>query len=417
MYSITQFVNDWSGRGYEKGDTHTFWLQFLRDVLNISTPEKFIKFEVPVNLKHTNFIDAFFPESKVIIEQKSLDKNLETENAYEQAQKYITGLPLSMHPKFIVACNFKEFLIYDMETLEAPQKILLEELPQKFHAFDFLIDDTQNKIRAELELSVKAGAVVDKLYDTLKNNYLNPDNEDSLKDLSKLCVRLVFCLYAESAGIFGKLKIFTNFIETENDLQRGLRDLFRVLNTSNNLRDPYDEKLNRFPYVNGGLFDDDIELPKFTLATRGILLNEICTFNWKGISPTIFGAVFESTFNFKLRRAGGMHYTSIENVHKVIASLFLDDLTAEFENIHGKKNLLKFQEKLSQLKFFDPACGSDNFLTETFICLRRLENKLLKELLGAQIQFGIFQNPVKVSINQFYGVEIRGCFQRKRMVE
>ena len=406
MDSIIKFVNFWVGCGYERGEMQPFWLQFLRDVLNISQPEKFIKFEVPVKLKHTSFIDAFFPDSKVIIEQKSLDKNLESENAYEQAQKYITGLPLSMHPKFIVACNFKEFLIYNMETLEIPQKILLEELPQKFHAFDFLIDDSQNKIRAELELSVKAGSVVDKLYDTLKHNYLNPDNEDSLKDLSKLCVRLVFCLYAESAGIFGKHKIFTNFIETESDLRRGLRDLFRVLNTPDNLRDPYDDKLNIFPYVNGGLFDGDIELPKFTPNTKDILLNEVCTFNWSGISPTIFGAVFESTINAKLRRAGGMHYTSLDNIHKVIDPLFLDDLTTEFENIHGKKNLLKFQDKLSQLKFFDPACGSGNFLTETFICLRRLENKILKELLGAQIKLGTFENPVKVSINQFFGVEI-----------
>ena len=415
MDSITQFVNDWSGRGYEKGDTHTFWLQFLRDVLNVEQPEKYIKFEVPVKLKHTSFIDAFFPDTKVIVEQKSLEEDLYQEKSqsdgsiltpYEQAQRYGSSLPYSMRPRWIIVSNFKQFLIYDMETLETPQKILLQNLPQKFHAFDFLIDDSQNKIHTELELSVKAGAVVDKLYDALKHNYLNPDNDDSLKDLSKLCVRLVFCLYAESAGIFGKLKHFTNFIETESDLRRGLRDLFRNLNTPDNLRDPYDDKLNIFPYVNGGLFDGDIELPKFTSATKDILLNEVCTFNWKGISPTIFGAVFESTINSKLRRAGGMHYTSIENIHKVIDLLFLDDLNNEFENIHGKKNLLKFQEKIAMLKFFDPACGSGNFLTETFICLRRLENKILKKLFGPQIKLGTFENPVKVSINQFFGVEI-----------
>ena len=145
MGSIIKFVNFWVGRGYEKGEMQPFWLQFLRDVLNVAQPEKYIKFEVPVKLEHTKFIDDFFPVSKVIIEQKSLDKNLETVNAYEQAQKYITGLPLSMHPKFIVACNFKEFLIYNMETLKTPQKILLEELPQKFHAFDFLIDTAKIK--------------------------------------------------------------------------------------------------------------------------------------------------------------------------------------------------------------------------------------------------------------------------------
>ena len=247
MDSITQFVNDWSGRGYEKGDTHTFWLQFLRDVLNVAEPEKYIKFEVPVKLKHTSFIDAFFPDTKVIVEQKSLEEDLYQEKSqsdgsiltpYEQAQRYGSSLPYSMRPRWIIVSNFKQFLIYDMETLETPQKILLQNLPQKFHAFDFLIDGSQNKIHSELELSVKAGAVVDKLYDALKHNYLNPDNDDSLKDLSKLCVRLVFCLYAESAGIFGKLKIFTNFIETESDLRRGLRDLFRNLNTPDNWRDP-----------------------------------------------------------------------------------------------------------------------------------------------------------------------------------
>ena len=361
MASVHNFVKKWTGRGYEKGDTHTFWLQFLRDVLNVSEPENFVKFEVPVKLKHTSFIDAFFPDSKVIIEQKSLSENLTQEKIqsdgtnltpYEQANRYGNSLPYSMRPRWIIVSNFNEFLIYDMETLAAPTKILLKELPEKFHAFDFLIDANKNKIRLELELSVKASAVIDKLYETLKHNYLNPDNEDSLRDLSKLCVRLVFCLYAESAGIFGKHKIFTNLIETENDLRRGLRDLFRALNTPDNLRDPYDDKLNHFPYVNGGLFDGDIELPKITSVTKDILLNEICTFNWKGISPTIFGAVFESTINAKLRRAGDMHYTSVENIHKVIDPLFLDNLNNEFENIHGKKNLLKFKKYIDKIEKF-----------------------------------------------------------------
>ena len=405
---IKNFIEQWRGRGYEKGETQKFWLQFLRDVLNISTPENFIQFELPVKLAHTNFIDAFFPDSKVIIEQKSLDKNLETENAYEQAQKYITGLPLSMHPKFIVACNFREFLIYDMETLGEPQKILLEELAEKFHTFDFLIDIHQNKLRIELELSLQAGEIVGKLYDALHAQYLNPDGEESLQSLNKLCVRLVFCLYAESAGIFGKHKIFRDYLSNSRNIRRDLLDLFEILNTPLDKRDPYlADELKIFPYVNGGLFEGAIEIPNFTVEIKNLLLEEASSnFNWSGISPTIFGAVFESTLNPVTRRAGGMHYTSLENIHRVIDPLFLDDLNAEFENIHGKKNLLKFQDKLASLKFFDPACGSGNFLTESFISLRRLENKILKELLGAQIQLGAFENPVKVSINQFYGIEI-----------
>ena len=406
---IKNFIEQWRGRGYEKGETQKFWLQFLRDVLNISTPENFVQFELPVKLEHTNWIDVFFPDSKVIIEQKSLDKNLDAVNAYEQAQKYINGLPLSMHPKFIVTCNFREFLIYDMETLGEPQKILLEELPEKFHAFDFLIDTAKNKIRIELELSLQAGEIVGRLYDALHAQYLNPDDEKSLQSLNKLCVRLVFCLYAESSGIFGKHKIFRDYLSGSRNIRQDLILLFDVLNTPVNLRDPYlADELKIFPYVNGGLFSDEkIEIPNFTEEIKNLLLEEASSgFNWSGISPTIFGAVFESTLNPVTRRAGGMHYTSLENIHKVIDPLFLDDLNAEFKNIHGKKNLLKFQDKLANLKFFDPACGSGNFLTESFISLRRLENKILRELYGGQILMGAFENPVKVSINQFYGVEI-----------
>ena len=216
MNDVKKFVAQWSGRGYEKGESHSFWLSFLRDVLGVSEPEKFIRFEVPVKLKHTSFIDAFLPDTKVIIEQKSLSESLTQEKSqsdgstltpYEQAQRYGSSLPYSMRPRWIIVCNFKEFLIYDMETLAAPSKILLAELPEKFSAFDFLIDENKNKLRVELELSLKAGEIVGKLYDALHSQYINPDNENSLASLNKLCVRLVFCLFAESSGIFGKHKI------------------------------------------------------------------------------------------------------------------------------------------------------------------------------------------------------------------
>ena len=424
MFNVKNFVAAWNNRGYEKGDTHTFWLQFLRDVLNVAEPEKYIKFEVPVKLKHTSFIDAFFPDSKVIIEQKSLEENLEqgksqsdgsTLTPYEQAQRYGSSLPYSMRPRWIIVSNFKQFLIYDMETLTTPTKILLTELPEKFHTFDFLVDSSQDKIRLELELSLKAGVIVGKLYDALHNQYLHPDDEKSLQSLNKLCVRLVFCLYAESAGIFGKHKIFRDYLQKENNVRRALIDLFQVLNTPVNLRDPYlSDELKLFPYVNGGLFDGDIEIPNFTDKIKILLLDEASSnFNWSGISPTIFGAVFESTLNPATRRSGGMHYTSIENIHKVIDPLFLDNLKDEFRQIISlanlklrRKALLDFQNKLATLKFFDPACGSGNFLTESFICLRRLENDILRDLFGSQIQLGAFLNPAKVSISQFFGVEI-----------
>ena len=419
---VKKFVATWKNRGYEKGDTQIFWLSFIRDVLNTPEPEKFVLFELPVQLKHKSFIDVFFPDTKVIVEQKSLTVDVDKSKSqsdgeilspYEQAQRYGAGLPYSMRPRWIIVCNFKEFLIYDMELRDAPTKILLEELQEKFHAFDFLIDPTKNKIRLELELSLKAGEIVGKLYDALKSQYINPDSDAALQSLNKLCVRLVFCLYAESAGIFGKHKIFRDYLQTSRNIRQDLILLFDVLNTPPDNRDPYlADELKIFPYVNGGLFaDKNIEIPNFNADVKHILFDEAENFNWSGISPTIFGAVFESTLNPVTRRAGGMHYTSIENIHKVIDNLFLNDLYQEFHKIKSaprnkNKKLLDFQLKLSNLKFFDPACGSGNFLTESYISLRRLENLILKELLGEKILLGEFDNPVKISINQFFGIEI-----------
>ena len=185
-------------------------------------------------------------------------------------------------------------------------------------------------------------------------------------------------------------------------------DLFDTLNTPVDKRDPYlDDDLKKFPFVNGGLFAGKIEIPNFTPEIRDLLLDEASSgFNWAGISPTIFGAVFESTLNPETRRAGGMHYTSIENIHKVIDPLFLDDLREEFSRIKTRKKLLEFRDKLAAIKIFDPACGSGNFLTESFLSLRRLENETLKQIFGAQIQLGDIVDPVKVSIANFYGIEI-----------
>ena len=424
---IKNFVNQWREVTGERANYQKFWLTLIRDVFNVDKPENFIQFEVPVKLAHKSFIDGYFPDSKVIIEQKSFGVNLEKEitqsdgsklTPYEQARRYVIGLPLSMHPKKIITCNFREFMIYDMETLEPPIKILLEELPSKYHLLDFLIDENKNKLRVELELSLKAGEIVGKLYDALHSQYINPDNENSLASLNKLCVRLVFCLYAESAGIFGKHKIFRDYLEHENNIRRALIDLFDTLNTPIDKRDPYlDDTLKKFPYVNGGLFAGAIEIPNFTPEIKILLLEEASSgFNWAGISPTIFGAVFESTINPATRRAGGMHYTSVENIHKVIDPLFLDDLKAQltkfsiadFVNRGSKRKnfLLQLQNKLASIKIFDPACGSGNFLTESYISLRRIENQILKSLFGSQIQLGELSNPIKVSISQFYGIEI-----------
>ena len=363
-----------------------------------------------------------------MIEQKSRDKDLKEKikqsdgtflTPYQQAKRYAAELPYSRRPRWIIACNFAEFHIYDLEKPQAePEILLLENLETEYYRLNFLIDKTSDNIKRELELSIKAGEIVGKLYDALHKQYINPDSDESLKSLNKLCVRLVFCLYAESSGIFGKHKIFREYLNhfRGHNVRLALIELFKILNQKEEERDPYlDENLKIFPYVNGGLFEDEkIEIPNLTDEILNLLLeNASGEFDWSGISPTIFGAVFESTLNPITRRSGGMHYTSIANIHKLIDLLFLDDLYDEFESIKTVKanksrqqKLQAFQDKFASLKFLDPACGSGNFLTETYLSLRRLENEVLKALIGAQITLGELNNPIKVSISQFYGIEI-----------
>ena len=401
---MKNFIERWKNHGYEKGESQKFWIDFLETLGEKNVLEK-IFFEQQINGK---FIDAVIPEKKILIEQKSSGKNLF--DAFIQAKNYDNELPFNKKSRWIICSDFQNFEIHDMNSPKLPPiKISLENLQKNISAFDFLIDKTKNKIQIELELSLKAGEIVGKLYDSLKKNYLNPNSEESLQSLNKLCVRLVFCLYAESSGIFGKRKIFRDFLQVSRNIRRDLIDLFFVLDTPEKNRDPYlSDDLKIFPYVNGGLFaEEKIEIPNFTEEIKNLLLEEASSnFNWSGISPTIFGAVFESTLNPITRREGGMHYTSIENIHKVIDNLFLNDLREEFSQIKNlarnkKKKLLDFQKKLSELKFFDPACGSGNFLTESFISLRRLE-----ELLGEKILLGDLDNPIKISIKNFFGIEI-----------
>ena len=423
-----KFAERWREKGRERSESQSFWLSLLGEVYGIEQPDEYIRFEEPVQLGHKSFIDGFIDSTHVIIEQKSLDKDLNEPikqsdgtflTPYQQAKRYAAELPYSKRPRWIIACNFKEFHIYDMENPQAkPEIILLENLETEYYRLNFLIDKTSESVKRELELSIKAGEIVGKLYDAIHKQYINPDSDESLKSLNKLCVRLVFCLYAESAGIFGKRNMFREYLQTfrEKNIRRALIDLFEVLNTPTENRDPYmEDDLAAFPYVNGGLFDEDnIEIPKLTTEIIDLLIHQASEdFDWSGISPTIFGAVFESTLNPLTRRAGGMHYTSQENIHKVIDPLVLEALRsshAEIKNISSLKirrqKLKAFQDKLASLKFLDPACGSGNFLTETYLSLRRLENEVLKELIGAQITLGELNNPIKVSISQFYGIEI-----------
>lgn len=426
--AVKQFIKDWTGKGYEKGESQPFWLQLLGEVLQVEHPSQFIRFENQVMLDHTSFIDGIIASTHVLIEQKSLDKNLNQPvkqsdgsllTPFQQAKRYAAELPYSQRPRWIVTCNFAQFYIYDMEKpFGEPEIVYLKDLERDFYRLQFLVDSKNEHIEQEMQVSVAAGAIVGKLYDALLAQYKDASNTRSLQSLNMLCVRLVFCLYAEDAGIFGRKNMFHDYLQpyAAKDLRRALIDLFKVLDETAAERDPYlDDELAAFPYVNGGLFaDEGIEIPQLTDEIKELLLLQASeNFDWSKISPTIFGAVFESTLNPVTRRSGGMHYTSIENIHKVIDPLFLDALHDEFAAIceqkqaaAKKKALQAFQQRLAGLVFLDPACGSGNFLTETYISLRKLENAVLKELLGAQIVMGNLDNPVQVSISQFYGIEI-----------
>lgn len=422
-----EFANYWKDRGYEKGESQPFWLSLLRDVLGIDKPEQFITFENQVKIDNTSFIDATISATHVLIEQKSTDKDLRKPikqadgsllTPFQQAKRYSAELPYSERPRWIVTCNFREFLIYDMEKPTGdPESILLKDLPKEAYRLQFLVDTGNDNIRKEMEISIKAGEIVGLLYDEILKQYKDPEAERTLKSLNMLCVRLVFCLYAEDSGLFGEHLKFHNYIKSfaVKDVRRAIIDLFKVLDTKPEMRDPYlDEMIASFPYVNGGLFaDEDIEIPQFNEKIVNLLLHNASeNFDWSEISPTIFGAVFESTLNPETRRSGGMHYTSIENIHKVIDPLFLDELRKELAEIEtiavDKTRVRKLEEyrlKLATLTFLDPACGSGNFLTETYLSLRRLENEALNYIYNGQIVLG-FDDLIKVSIGQFYGIEI-----------
>lgn len=421
------FYEYWKDKGYEKGESQPFWLELLQNVLGVENPAHYIKFEEQVHLDHTSFIDGFIPATHVLIEQKGKGKDLRKPikqsdgtllSPYQQARRYAFELPYSQRPRWIITCNFEEFLVYDMEhPTGEPETIKLCDLPKEYYRLQFLVDEDNDNIQKEMEISIKAGNLVGVLYDEILKQYINPESEETLKSLNQLCVRLVFCLYAEDAGIFGGHGKFHNYIKSfsAKDMRRALIDLFKVLDTKVEDRDPYlDEQLAEFPYVNGGLFaDEDIEIPHFTDAIRDLLLkNASEEFDWSAISPTIFGAVFESTLNPETRRSGGMHYTSIENIHKVIDPLFLDELRDELEEIKQVKvaktreaKINAYREKLSKITFLDPACGSGNFLTETYISLRRLENEAIEVITQGQMLLN-FGNLIQVSISQFYGIEI-----------
>lgn len=446
-----EFAQRWSGQGYEKGQTQLFWSELLSEVMGIKHPSQFISFELKIGVAGKKYIDAYIESTKVLIEQKSYGTDLNARirqsdglmlNAAEQAQRYSSLLPYSLRPRWIIICNFSTFHIIDMEKPDAPPFVLnLVNLKTDYHYLDFLVNPDNDRIVNLTAVSVEAGNIVGHLYDRLLAQFRkvndsvgntmtckgNKPDEDELyyyrssdvyNSLNILCVRLVFCLFADDSGVFSTRGMFRNFIRKFDAqyLHIMLGVLFRELNTSYEERSPFlPDDIAAFPYVNGGLFSrQDIIIPRFTDEIKSILLDEAGDpFDWSVISPTIFGAVFESTINPETRRKEGMHYTSIENIESLINPLFMDKLIREFEEARALKTpsrrreqLQQFQRKLASLRFLDPACGSGNFLTQTYISLRTLENEVLKELFDGRAVMGDIFNPIMVSIEQFYGIEI-----------
>lgn len=435
MINISDFVESWIGKGDEKQDTQRFWMDLFQKVLGVEYPAKHLLFEKRVKLEDsTRYIDVYIPETKVLIEQKGSSIDLSKPEIqsggasltpYNQARRYDNNLPLAEKARWIICCNFQRFEIHDMtKPLEEPEVILLQDLEKEYYRLQFLVDSANEHIKKEMEVSLRAGEIIGEIYDALLKEYRNPDDPQTLKSLNVLCVRLVFCLYAEDSGLFGTSShsafhdYLVRFKPGSGDMRRALIDLFDILNTPVAERDPYlDDSLLAFPYVNGGLFADrGIEIPRLNDEIATLLLKHASDdFDWSQISPTIFGAVFESTLNPQTRRSGGMHYTSIENIHKVIDPLFLDALKEELQEIRAiaqpKDKMRKakaFQEKLASLKFLDPACGSGNFLTETFLSLRRLENEVIRILSQDNMIIGFEDDNswIRVGIHQFYGIEI-----------
>ncbi|MEE6665608.1 DNA methyltransferase [Limosilactobacillus fermentum] len=437
-----EFVKTWSSsnKGREDADRQTFWNDLLQRVYGINDYYNYITYEKDVQVKAdgkvtTRRIDGYIPSTKVMIEMKGkkvsdLSKPLiqsggDELTPFEQAKRYANFLPANEYPRWIVVSNFNQIDIHDMNNpLAEPTTIKLNELPDKFKALEFMVDANQQQVIDEKQLSVDAGNLVAKIYDELTKAYaagrgVDVNDPKIQQSLNMLIVRIVFLMYADDSGLFGTENLFQKFIADSRpeDIRQRLHVLFKTLDQKEEDRDPYlSNEYDQFAYVNGGMFsDENIIIPQFTTELKRLIVEDAgAGFDWSGISPTIFGAVFESTLNPETRRSGGMHYTSIENIHKVIDPLFLNDLHDEFDKIQNMGNRRQridrardFRAKLGRLKFLDPACGSGNFLTETYLSLRKMENECLRIIVGDQGALAVTdESEPQVKIQNFYGIEI-----------
>jgi len=406
-----KFATEWEGEGYEKGQTQLFYRDFF-DVFGVPV-RRVASFEEPVsNLgDKRGFIDLFW-KGVLLVEQKSLGHDLK--KAKTQALKYFPGLKDTELPRFILLSDFQTFELYDLEEDEELH-ISLSDLPKHVEKFGFIIGVERRQFKDQDPVNIEASELVGKLHDALE------DAGYTGHDLEQFLVRIVFCLFADDTGIFEPRDIFLDLLETRtredgSDLGGWLALLFQVLNTAEDKRPKnLDSDLDRFPYINGDLFRDSLLIPSFDAEMRQRLL-DACRFNWSGISPAIFGSLFQSVMDKKKRRALGAHYTTEKNILKVIEPLFLDDLRAEFDRLKNRKDsrrrteLQAFHKRLGEMTFFDPACGCGNFLIIAYRELRELEIGLIRELRAyraAEEQSELDAAELSlINVDQFYGIEI-----------
>jgi len=426
----TKFWN--SQEGYEKGKTQQFWNSILKCFnpnINLSGTVSYEKQVKDPETGNTRFIDGYILETKVLIEQKSsnipLDKpELQSDGTsltpFQQAERYDNLLPQNEKARYIVCSNFRTIEIHDRnKPLEPPTVIPFTEdgVARNYYRLKFLVDKESSLTALEIAVSKNAALLIGSLYNDIIALYKKEEiTPKLLHDLNVFCVRMVFCFYAEDSLVFPKKDMFGNFLKPFTNNRIGfriiLKHIFGVLNTPYEERDSEEKELNLFPYINGGLFEKKTQLPRFSESIALTITQKISLgFDWSPINPAIFGAMFESTLSSDDRREGGMHYTTTDNIDKALAPLFLGDLRQKLDSAvriadpkEKRETLLWLQDTLAGIRILDPACGSGNFLTYAYMELRRIENKILYELLTDG--YVLPENPIKVSLSQFYGFEI-----------
>lgn len=442
-----EFVDRWQGRGDEKQDTQVFWIDLLDHVFDIKNAAEICRFEYPVKTlasNHTGFADLWIEPAKLLVEQKSLGLDLGAPEMRQgrpvtpgqQGRDYANGIPLSQRPRYIIACNFAEFWFYDLEL--DPQcskpylKLPLAALPDNLAAFAMLKGGEEAQAVLTQRVSVAAGKIMGELHQLAAEAYVkagaDPDDPRIHHALSVLMTRLMFLLFCEDSGII-EANAFKDYLKqfNNNNYQMALQQLFSWLDTNDEDRKLVfaDEALQKFPYMNGGLYREKIYLPPlgddFAIT---LLLKASQEFNWAGISPTVFGSIFEGALSHDHRRENGQHFTSVENIHRVLNPLFLDQLEEEFEEACARpvaggartNALRRLNEKLGQISLLDPAAGSGNFLTEAYLSLRRLENRIFIEVQRDPDSYQAFlpdmgdasghNLDVTVSLKNFHGIEL-----------